>query len=317
MTVHLKRRAGAPLLLLAMTLGLPGSASAQVASSPTPTPYQIINTAAENDEITSQVLRGGVVLLQGSGGNLAVLSSPQGLLMVDAGIAVSEGKLEAKLHEIGPGPVRFLVNTHWHWDHTDGNVWVQKDGAIIVGQANTAKHLTESIRVVEWGHTFTPLPASGRVTLMIGDEMSVAFGGDELRLRYYGPSHTDGDISAYFTKADVLLTGDTWWNGLYPFIDYVAGGSIDGMIGAANANLEMTGQRTIVVPGHGPTGGRAALQEYRDMLVTIRSNVAALKSQGKTLDQVIAARPTAAFDAKWGQSLIGPELFTRLVYRGV
>lgn len=317
MNLSSRRPTSARLLLLATTLALPGSVSAQVASAPAPTPYEIINSAAETSEISAQPLRGGVVLLQGSGGNMAVLSSPQGLLMVDAGIALSEDKLEAKLHEIGPGPIRFLINTHWHWDHTDGNVWVQRDGAIIVGQANTAKHLTESIRVVEWGHTFTPLPASGRVALMIRDEMIMAFGGDELRLRYYGPSHTDGDISAYFTKADILLTGDTWWNGLYPFIDYVAGGSIDGMIGAANANLEMAGQRTIVVPGHGPTGGRAALQEYRDMLVTIRSNVAALKSEGKTLDQVIAARPTAAFDAKWGQSLIGPELFTRLVYRGV
>ena len=316
MTVTNPRRGGGRLLFV-LALGLPCAASAQVASPSTPTPYEIINSAAEASEISTQALRGGVVLLQGSGGNMVVLPSPGGHLMVDAGIAVSEDKLEISLRQIGPGPVRFLVNTHWHWDHTDGNVWVQKDGAIIIGQVNTAEHLTQTLRVEEWGHTFAPLPADGRVALMVGDEMTLAFGGDRLRLRYYGPAHTDGDLSAYFTDADVLITGDTWWNGLYPFIDYVAGGSIDGMIGAANANIAMAGEQTIVVPGHGPTGGRRELEDYRDMLVAIRANVAALKQQGKTLDQIIAARPTAAFDARWGQSLIGPELFTRLIYRGV
>jgi glyoxylase-like metal-dependent hydrolase (beta-lactamase superfamily II) len=143
------------------------------------------------------------------------------------------------------------------------------------------------------------------------------FNGDTVHMRYYGPSHTDGDLSVYFPKADVLFTGDTWWNGLYPFIDYVAGGSIDGMIKAANANIGMVSEHTQVVPGHGPVGGRADLVEYRDMLVSIRNRVAELKQQGKSLQQVIAAKPTAPFDPKWGQSIISPDLFTTLVYRGI
>ena len=138
-----------------------------------------------------------------------------------------------------------------------------------------------------------------------------------MRIRTYVDSHTDGDLSVYFEKADVLFTGDTWWNGLYPFIDYAEGGGINGMIAAADANLAMVTDRTIIVPGHGPVGDRMQLVQYRDMLVAIRDRVAALKKEGKTLEQAIAAKPTAAFDDKWGKAIISPTLFTTLVYRGV
>lgn len=296
---------------LLTALATPGIAAAQR------TPYEQINAAAASSDITTTPLRGGVVLLQGSGGNMVATPGPDGLLMVDDGISLSKAKLEAKLHDIQPTGIKYAVNTHWHWDHTDGNVWVHDDGATIIAQANTAKHLGETIRVVEWGHTFTPLPAGGRAAMLVAKEKTLPYGTDVIRLRAYMPSHTDGDLSAYFTKADVLLTGDTYWNGLYPFIDYVAGGSIDGMIAAANANIAMAGEKTIVVPGHGPLGDRASLIEYRDMLLTIRTNVAALKKQGKTLEETIAAQPTAAFDANWGQMIISPALFATLVYRGV
>ncbi|WP_084582879.1 MBL fold metallo-hydrolase [Sphingomonas azotifigens] len=305
------RRRMTSVAALVAGLCAPGIAAAQQ------TPYDTINAAAAASEITATPLRGGVVLLQGSGGNMVAMPGPDGLLMIDDGIALSKAKVEAKLHEIQPTGIRYAVNTHWHWDHTDGNVWVHDDGATIIAQANTARHFGETIRVVEWGHTFTPLPAGGRAAMLVAKEKTLAYGTDVIRLRAYMPSHTDGDLSAYFTRADVLLTGDTYWNGLYPFIDYVAGGSIDGMIAAADANIAMAGEKTIVVPGHGPLGTRADLIAYRDMLVTIRTNVAALKKQGKTLEEAIAARPTAAFDAKWGQMIISPALFTTLVYRGV
>jgi glyoxylase-like metal-dependent hydrolase (beta-lactamase superfamily II) len=136
-------------------------------------------------------------------------------------------------------------------------------------------------------------------------------------LKYYGSAHTDSDISVLFEEADVIHVGDTLWNGVYPFIDYSTGGSIDGMIRAAERNLSVTTDKTIVIPGHGPVGNKAALIEFRDMLSTIRNNVAALKKQGKSLSEAIAARPTAAYDAKWGQFLITPAFFVTLVYSGV
>jgi glyoxylase-like metal-dependent hydrolase (beta-lactamase superfamily II) len=309
-TVRNRFRFVAAAALVAGTMAFPAEAQE-------PTPYAKINAAAAGADVTAEPLRGGVVLLQGSGGNMLAVPGPEGLLLIDDGISVSKAKIEARLAEIQPGPIKYAVDTHWHWDHTDGNPWVHGRGATIVAHPNTAKHLGETIRVVEWGHTFGPLPAGARGALLVGRERTLDYGAGGVRLRYYGPSHTDGDLSAYFPGGDVLATGDTWWNGLYPFIDYVAGGSIDGMIRAANANIEMAGENTIVVPGHGPIGGRADLVEYRDMLVAIRANVAALKSRGMTLEQVVAQKPTAAFDAKWGQAIISPALFTQLVYRGV
>lgn len=281
------------------------------------TPYATINAAAEASAVTVTPLRGGVSMLQGSGGNMAAFAGPDGVFLVDDGISISREKIEAALRGISPAPIRYAVNTHWHWDHADGNAWAHEDGAVLIAHSNTARHLTQTIRVEEWGHTFTPTEKDGQIAQLVSSEKTMRFGGDSIRLRPYMPSHTDGDLSAYFVKADVLLTGDTWWNGLYPFIDYVAGGSIDGMIRAADANVAMAGEETIVIPGHGPIGGRADLTEYRDMLKAIRGKVAALKAQGKTLDETIAAKPTADYDARWGQAIISPALFTTLVYRGV
>lgn len=281
------------------------------------TPYAKINATAAASPIIMTPLRGGVVLLEGSGGNMVALSGPDGIFMVDDGIAVSQEKISAELRRIGPGPLRYVVNTHWHWDHTDGNVWTHQAGATLIGQANTAQHLSETIRVVEWGHTFTPEPVAGRIALLVEEDREMAFGDETIHLRHYPPSHTDGDLSVYFTTADVLVTGDTFWNGVYPFIDYVAGGSIDGMIAAAEANVDMCGPDTIVVPGHGPLADCADLIAFRDMLVSIRAKVAALKQQGNSLEETVAANPSAQFDGAWGQAIIDPALFTALVYRGV
>ena len=134
---------------------------------------------------------------------------------------------------------------------------------------------------------------------------------------FYGPSHTDGDVCVYFVNADVLATGDTWWNGVYPFIDISTGGSIRGMLRAAEANVAMAREHTKVIPGHGPSGARSDLIEYRDMLSAVQASVAAMKQRGMTLDETIAAHPTASFDARWGQFVIDPALFTSLVYRSL
>jgi glyoxylase-like metal-dependent hydrolase (beta-lactamase superfamily II) len=136
-------------------------------------------------------------------------------------------------------------------------------------------------------------------------------------VKYYGPSHTDGDLSVYFADADVLHTGDTWWNGYFPFIDYSTGGNITGMIKAAEANLAMVTDNTVVIPGHGPIGGKSELTEYRDLLVTLRDRIAALKKEGKSLEEIVAGKPAAAYEAKWGKSFINGDFFTKLVYKGL
>lgn len=301
--------------LLLVGLGLFGATATSFAGSDSP--VDKINAEAARSRVTGARLRGNVSVLAGSGGNIAVLGGKGRKLMVDGGIAVSQQKLATALEKAGPGRVELVINTHWHWDHTDGNQWLHDAGATLLAHGNTLAHLSKTTRVEDWQHTFEPVPSAGRPTLLVDAEKTLDFDGETVVIRYYGPAHTDGDLSVYFQKADVLVTGDTYWNGIYPFIDTVSGGSIDGMIKAANTNIALSTEKTQVVPGHGPVAGRAALIEFRDMLVAIRENVAALKRQGKSLDQVIAARPTAAYDQKWGNFVIDPAFFTRLVYRGV
>jgi glyoxylase-like metal-dependent hydrolase (beta-lactamase superfamily II) len=194
---------------------------------------------------------------------------------------------------------------------------VRAAGGTIIASENTARRLGQTIRVVEWQHTFTPNAPHARPNMLLRAEKLIRLNNEEVLIRPYVHGHTDGDVSVYFRKADVLQTGDTWWNGQYPFIDYVTGGSIDGAISLANANIEFAKPTTIVVPGHGPAGTRAQLIEFRDMLVTARNRVARLKVMGMSLEEVLLERPTADLDPRWGQSIIDGSTFVSLVYRGV
>jgi glyoxylase-like metal-dependent hydrolase (beta-lactamase superfamily II) len=305
---------GLPLmgLLLAALFSLPLPSRAEVT-----TPVLTINEAVSSGPVTVQPLRGNVSVLIGSGGNISVLTGPDGKLMVDGGIALSKEKLMTALDHIGPGPVKYVINTHYHWDHTDGNAWLHDTGATIVAQDNTLTRLREGTRVIDWSFTFRPVPAGGLPTEVFKTDRTIQFGDETVVLKYRGSGHTDTDVTAYFKKADILAVGDIWWNGYYPFIDYSAGGSIDGVIREVNECIKASTNHTIIVPGHGDVSDRETLIEFRDMLVAIRNNVARLKHQGKTLAETMAARPTAAYDAKFGQFLIDPAFFTHLVYMGV
>jgi glyoxylase-like metal-dependent hydrolase (beta-lactamase superfamily II) len=172
--------------------------------------------------------------------------------------------------------------------------------------------------VEDWNFTFDPSPAAGVPTVLVKSLRTQRFGGETIIVRGFGPGHTDTDIIVYFKKADVMALGDIFWNGVYPFIDNSTGGSIDGAIRLASAALDNVTDKTIIVPGHGPVGDRAQLVAFRDMLVTIRGNVSRMKrQQGMSLEQVIEAKPTSAFDEKWGGYVIDPDFFTRLVYAGL
>jgi glyoxylase-like metal-dependent hydrolase (beta-lactamase superfamily II) len=277
---------------------------------------QQIRAAAAEATVSVQPLRGGISVLIGSGGNIAVLSGPDGKLIVDAGIPGRHGQVEKALAGISAEPPRYLVNTHWHFDHTDGNELLHAAGATIIGHENTGKHLSQDTRVQDWGFTFPAAAAAAQPTIVFASDHKLQINGTTVVLEHYQPAHTDSDISVRFADADVLHVGDTWWNGVYPFIDYSTGGSIDGTIRAAQANIHAASGSTIVIPGHGPVSDRSGLIEFRDMLVAIRDRVHALKKQGRSIDEVVAAKPTSTYDAEWG-SLVPPSLFTRLVYAGV
>jgi glyoxylase-like metal-dependent hydrolase (beta-lactamase superfamily II) len=278
----------------------------------------MIRADAAKSPIVVHNLRGNVSVLEGSGGNVAVLTGQDGKLLVDAGITASRRRILEALATLSHDPITHLINTHWHFDHADGNEWLHAEGATILAHENTRKHLMATQRVEDWDFNFPQSPGGALPTDVFSSERTVKLNSSSLALKYYRPAHTDSDISVIFTEADILHTGDTYWNGVYPFIDYSTGGNIAGMIMAADANLAAATDKTIVVPGHGhPTSNRTELQAYRDMLVRIHENVAALKKQGRSSDEVVAAKPTAAYDEKWGKFVITPAFFTKLVYEGV
>jgi glyoxylase-like metal-dependent hydrolase (beta-lactamase superfamily II) len=282
-----------------------------------------IRGSAATMPIEVHKLRGNVTVIEGSGGNIAVLTGGDGKLFVDAGITATRPRILEAANSLSRDPIKHLINTHWHFDHTDGNQWLAEEGASILAHENTHKHLLSAQRVEDWEYTFPSPPLAAVPTEVFSSDKRISINRSTLDLKYYGPAHTDSDISVSFGEADILHCGDTYWNGIYPFIDHSTGGSIDGMIRAAQRNIAAAGGETIVIPGHNfpnranAVSNRDELIAYRDMLVTIREKVAALKHSGRSLDETIAAKPTEQFDAKWGQFLITPALFTRLVYEGL
>jgi glyoxylase-like metal-dependent hydrolase (beta-lactamase superfamily II) len=253
----------------------------------------------------------------GAGGNIAVLPGRDGKLLIDAGFAGARPKITSALASISSDPIKHLINTHWHFDHTDGNEWLHSAGAAILAHTNTRKHLSTTTRVEGWNFTFPPAPAGAIPTEVFDDERTLKLNGTTIALKHYAPAHTDSDISVHFTDADILHVADTFWNGYYPFIDYSTGGSIDGMIRATEANLAKVTDTMIVIPGHGAVGDKSQLAFYRDLLVSTREKVAALKKQGKSLDEIVAAKLTATTDEKWGNGFRSPKDFIGDVFHGV
>ena len=189
----------------------------------------LIKDSAATSPIVTHRLRNNISVLEGSGGNIAVLTGPDGKVLIDAGIGVSQPQITRALDALGADPITHLVNTHWHFDHADGNAWLHAAGARIIAQENTRKYLSEVQRVEDWDYNFLPLAAGGIPSEVFAGEHSLKLNGTSIGLKYYGPAHTDSDISVTFAEANVVHVGDTFWNGIYPFIDYSTGGSIDGI----------------------------------------------------------------------------------------
>ena len=214
-------------------------------------------------KITVQTLRRNISVLLGPGGNIAVLTGPDGKLLVDAEVVTARPNVAAALASINADPIKQLINTHWHFDHTGGNEWVHQAGQAFWRTRIPASVFPMDTRVEGWGYTFPAAPAGAIPTTVFQDEHTVHANGSTLALKHYAPAHTDSDISVHFTEADVLHTGDTFWNREYPFVDYSTGGSIDGQIRAAEANLAKVSATTVVIPGHGAVGGKADLKLFR------------------------------------------------------
>jgi cyclase len=259
-------------------------------------------------------LRDNIQMLYGPGGNMVVLEGPDGKILVDASFASVAPKVKQALDAISNTPLKMLINTHWHFDHTDGNAAMHQFGAIILAHENTRKRLSAPQFNEFFNMHFPPSPAEALPQQTFTESFKLYFNKEEISLAHFSPAHTDSDIYVHCQTSNVLHMGDTWFGGMYPFFDSSTGGKIDGMIAAATKGISLADGSTKIVPGHGPSGDKAALTKYRDMLVAIRDRVKMQKDAGKTLKEVIAAKPTADFDAAWGAGLLMPDAFVTLVY---
>jgi glyoxylase-like metal-dependent hydrolase (beta-lactamase superfamily II) len=265
-------------------------------------------------EIQTEKLSDNVYMMTGSGGNLGVSVGGDGVFLIDDQFAPLTPKIQAAIAKLSAKPVRFMLNTHWHFDHTGGNENLGKAGAIIVAQENVRKRLSREGFIAFLGMKTQPSPAIALPVVTFAQNVSFHLNGDDIRVFHAPNAHTDGDSVVHFVKADVVHAGDTFFNGLYPFIDTSSGGSVAGVLRAADRILAMSGERTKIIPGHGPLGAKADLKAYRDMLAAVSGNIAAQIKQGKKLEEVVASKPSAQFDAKWGKGFLAPDKFVEMLY---
>ena len=268
-------------------------------------------------EIKVVPVAGGVSMLVGQGGNIGVTSGKDGTFLIDDQFAPLLPKIRAAVKTLGDAPIRFVVNTHFHGDHTGGNALLGESGAVIIAQENVRKRLGIERVNPQTKERTPPQPPSAWPLVTYLDGVTLFLNGDELEVTHVLRAHTDGDSIVRFKKANVVHMGDVFFNGNYPFIDVDSGGSVDGVIAAVDRVLPTIDAGTKVIPGHGALGTKADLQAYRDVVAAIRDRVKALIAQGKTLDQVIAAKPTAQWDGKWGKGFMGPDVFVSFVYRSL
>jgi glyoxylase-like metal-dependent hydrolase (beta-lactamase superfamily II) len=285
-------------------------------------PLCAVPAAAQGDfstvTIKAEKVADGLFVLTGRGGNLGLSVGEDGAYLIDDQYAPLTEKILAAVKEITPEPVRFVVNTHYHDDHTGGNENMGEAGALIVAHEYVRRRMAAGTFMKAFNRQVEPAPEAALPVVTFTDAVTFHWNGEEIRVFFVGPAHTDGDSIIHFVKADVFHMGDTLFNGMYPFIDVSGGGRIDGMIAAADRVLKVASEKTRLIAGHGPAvATKADLQAYRDMLVEVRDRVAKLKAEGKTGDEIVAAKPTADLDEKWGGGFMKPDPWVGLVYESM
>ncbi len=273
-----------------------------------------ITWSQEEVEIKVQQLTEHVYMLEGRGGNIGLSIGDDGVFMIDDQYAPLTPAILEAIGRLTDQPVKFVLNTHWHGDHTGGNENLGKAGAIIVAHDKVRERMsTEQFRKLIGGRT-PPAADAALPMVTFNDRISFFMNDDEIQAFHVAPAHTDTDSMIYFSSADVLHMGDVFFNKRFPFIDVDLGGSIDGTIAAANLALEMTTGQTKIIPGHGPLASRQDLTDYRDILLTVRNSVAELIERNCTLEEVLAEKLTESLDETWNWNFINGDTLVSVIY---
>ncbi len=289
------------ILCLSLTVALTaGTAVAQV--NPDEVTIETVNVAP------------GIYMLVGNGGNIGVSVGEDGVAIIDDQFGPLVPKIRAAIAKLSPEPVRFVINTHWHGDHTGGNEAFGKAGSIIVAHDNVRRRMAADQVNSFSGGKVAAAPADALPVVTFDEAVTLHWNGDELDVMHVPAAHTDGDAIIRFRKANVVHMGDTFFLNLYPFVDTGSGGSTAGIIKVLDRVLPTVDANTRIIPGHGPLATKADLQAYRDMLSTVHDRVAKLVAAGRSQDEVLAAKPTAEFDARWGGGFFKADVWVGRLY---
>jgi glyoxylase-like metal-dependent hydrolase (beta-lactamase superfamily II) len=268
-------------------------------------------------QITTTELADGIYVMFGAGGNMGLSVGEDGAFLIDDQFAPLSDKIMAAIGDVTDDDVEFLLNTHWHGDHTGGNEAFGNAGAIIVAHDNTRVRMTEEQFREIFNQTYPPASTAALPIVTFNDEMSFHWNGDTIRAFHVAPAHTDGDVILHFENADIFHMGDNFFNGFYPFIDVYSNGDINGIIAAGYQVLAMANANSQIIPGHGPMGTPDDLRDWLQVIRATRESVQNLIDRGLSEDEVVAARPTAEFDEQYGGGFMNPENYNRLLYQSL
>jgi len=278
-----------------------------------------VNVAAAQNtpppEIETQQVAPGIHVLYGAGGNIGVAAGVDGMFLIDDQYALVTDQVMAALAKLHAEPPRFVLNTHWHGDHTGGNENLANAGSVIVAHDHVRERMSAEQFSELLQHRTPPSPPKALPVVTFSDSLSLHVNGEELRGTYAPHAHTDGDTFIVFRRANVIHTGDLMFARMYPYIDLDSGGSVDGLIAAVDRMLELADDGTRVIPGHGKLTDRKGLVEYRDMLAVTSGRIREMVKAGKSLDEVLAAKPNADYDASLAWSFITAERYMQILYR--
>jgi glyoxylase-like metal-dependent hydrolase (beta-lactamase superfamily II) len=293
-----------------LSAGVPGFQ--QAATAPTDR-LSAMRAQMGGAPIQAQPLAENLTLLSGPGGNVVVLNGPDGKIVVDTFLLPAWPKLKEALDGLGNAPVKTVIDTHWHFDHTDNNGNLHAAGATVLAHENTKTRMAEPHDSALLGLHIPASPADALPQQTFSSSQKLQANGENVMLQCFQPAHTDTDIYIHFQKANVIHMGDTFFNGFYPVIDTSTGGKVNGIIVAADKVLSLADNNTKIVPGHGPLGNKADLTKSRDMLVVARDRVQNLKTAGKSAEEIAASKPLADLDPVWGH-MLSSDIFVQMIY---
>ena len=271
----------------------------------------------EQVEIETIPVAENIYMLTGEGGNIGVSTGEDGVLLIDDQYAPLTDKIRTAVNAIAEQPIRYLLNTHWHLDHTGGNENLGSSGVVIMAHDEVYNRMSTEQFIEAFGRSVPASPPAALPKITFNDTATFHINGQTIHGFHVEPAHTDGDTVIHFPEADVIHTGDVYFNGRYPFIDTSSGGSITGMLEATEKVLALAGDNTKIIPGHGALSNRAELEVYRQMLMDVKAKTEEAISQGLTLEEFIASDPTAEYDDTWGQDFLTPEQFQTIVYQSL